>query len=103
MSRTYRRKKGEGYYWTEKEALAIRLGSWGSYSIHNNKEEYKKAVRLFYSDKQKQTMNQVPKWYKVTFCRRPYRRMERRGIICIMQGKEEVMFDPVLKDAMYYW
>ena len=49
------------------------------------------------------TMNMVPKWYKVEFIRRPFRRKQKRAIENFLKtGKDPVM--PIdKKAAKYYW
>jgi hypothetical protein len=50
-------------------------------------------------------MQQVPKWYKVHFCRRSFRRKEKVALIKEMKRNfdGEVPFPIIKKDAMYYW
>ena len=106
MSRTYRRKNVP-YWYDEDEALCKTPSSWrlgGFYSHCETKEEYKIEVVKFHGDSEV-TMEQVPKWYKVLFCRRPFRRKEKVALIKEMKNNftGEIPFPIVKKDAKYYW
>ena len=50
MSRTYRKRKGKEFWYTEDEALAIRMGAWGEWSYFDSKEEYLADLRRFHTD-----------------------------------------------------
>lgn len=83
MSRTYRRKSGDVYYWFDKNDKA--------------------RVALYHSDK-RMTMNQVPKYWKVHWCRRPFRRKEKQALFLAVRFiGEDIVFPKPVKDAMYYW
>lgn len=102
MSRTYRRKN----------KAALQEHSWvltdyrfdeGRVNIDKNSIAGKKALAKFHSDKAV-TMNQVPRWYKILFCRRPFRRKEKEVLRTFMKYQNEDFVFPVIKkDAMYYW
>ena len=100
MSRTYRRKNEEHdnhmlYEWCSKYYNRI-------YYAKEDKE-YKVGMAKFHSDSL-MTMNQVPKWYKVHYCRRPFRRKEKRALfLAVKYTEEDITFPGVVKDAMYYW
>lgn len=104
MSRTYRRKNVP-YYYTLDEALA-RYTKYGfaEISINDSEKEYWEDVRKFHSD-YLQTMQQVPKWYKVQYLRRPYRAKVKAAMI--KEKKKGYTGDvpmPVDKGrANYYW
>lgn len=98
MSRTYRKRQDQ-YWLTEEEYLADK--SWQRWM---NNKPYKALVARYYSDSQ-EGMWQVPKWYKVQYCRRPFRRKEKVALIKEMQRDfdGEVPFPVIKKDALYYW
>ncbi|MCP5062988.1 MAG: hypothetical protein GY936_11050, partial [Ignavibacteriae bacterium] len=79
MSRTYRRKKAtQEYYWVLREWIYHKNIVYSKqYDKHS--KEGKRRIRVFHSDAQA-TMEQVPKWYKVYFCRKPFRRKEKEAL-----------------------
>ena len=99
MSRTYRRKQGikEDQWWVLREWYC------GLYVVRHSprSKEGKKRLAKYHSDAEV-TMQQVPKWYKVAFCRRPFRRKEKQALYrAVFHGEDKF---PVPKnDAMYYW
>ena len=97
MSRTYRKRENEPYWWTEDEYIK---GGWEEW----HKKTYLEALAYYHSDNER-TMHMVPKWYKVYFCRRPFRRKETVALIKEAQRNfdGEVPFPVCKKDAMYYW
>ncbi len=103
MSRTYRRKNCLKYNkWVFIDWEAIRIK--GNYIyLDTHSEEAKKAKAKYHSDATS-TMQQVPKWYKVHFCRKPFRRKENIALIEAVKYLDEDISFPVRKlDADYYW
>ena len=103
MSRTYRRKScGYEYRWVLKD-WDFPNGRIREIKYDQNSEKGKALVSVFHSDSTS-TMEQVPKWYKVQFCRRPFRRKVREALIqAVKYLNEDIPFPVVKKDAMYYW
>jgi len=65
--------------------------------------EYKKGMAEYHSDKL-MTMAQVPKWYKVQYCRRPFKRKEKAALrLATKYPEEDIVFPKAVKDALYYW
>lgn len=102
MSRTYRKRNGEPFWYAEDEYNKLLEDKW--YNSWWKDRSYKGAVAYYHSDST-DTMNQVPKWYKVQFCRRPFRRKEKVALIKEMKRDfdGEVPFPVIKKDALYYW
>ena len=104
MSRTYRRKNClnqdnwifQDWKWTGNGYLIKK-------SIDRNSNKGRKLIAEYHSDAQ-DTMQQVPKWYKVYFCRKPFRRKEDQALIKAVKYIDEDICFPMRKmNAMYYW
>ena len=105
MSRTYRRKKLPVPSWVLINYTWQYRSLSHCYKEHIDKDsvEGKELTAKYYSDAQ-MTMKQVPKWYKVYFCRRPFRRKEKVAVIqAVKYPEDDVVFPKPVKDAMYYW
>ena len=49
------------------------------------------------------TMQQVPKWYKTQFCRKPFKRKSKAVLDMALQGDQEPVMPINKKNAQYYW
>jgi hypothetical protein len=102
MSRTYRRKNEEWDNWELYDYTFIG-GIFTKVAYEVGSIAYKKGVALYHSDKF-MTMGQVPKWYKVYFCRKPFRRKEKEAVYkAVKYSEEDIVFPKPVKDALYYW
>ena len=103
MSRTYRRKNVP-YWYTLDEALTIQHKYVGKWSHCEKEEDYWLEVKRFHSDAAI-TMQQVPKWYKTHFLRRPYRAKVKHFLAKERNnGYQGITPEPIdKKRACYYW
>lgn len=103
MSRTYRRKScGYEYRWVLKD-WDFPNGHIHEINYDQNSKKGKELLSKFHGESQ-MTMQQVPKWYKVYFCRKPFRRREEQALILAVKYENEDITFPVRKlNANYYW
>lgn len=103
MSRTYRRKKYPPDDWVFMNWEWESVSRYYKEVIDRNTPEGKARLAEYRSDGFA-TMEQIPKWYKVYYCRKPFREAERRAIDLAVRFPEEDITFPVRKlNANYYW
>ena len=100
MSKTIRRKN-EG--WDNYLIYDFDYRSRVRVAYPKESKEYKEGMAKYHSDKL-MTMAQVPKWYKVYYCRKPFRRKEKAALHLAAKYQDgETIFPKLVKDALYYW
>ena len=105
MSKTIRRKSGKPDYWVTHDIERIE-GTWQWEWVKLEGKDLDKSLAKYYSDHGigNRYYKNAPAWYKkdIERIRRAKRRQEVRRII--KQGDyEEYEFEPIKKNAGYYW
>jgi hypothetical protein len=105
MSRTYRRKKDNGYNYFEAYDYVWVNGIYLKQYYSKGSVEYKKEKAKFHSDRQMYGGG-VPSWFVNLFCERAHRGQTKREIQRWMNNPEnyEAMVPEFIRDAGWkYW